>query len=279
MVLIQDGVVSFHRFHPPTRVSHCFFEWVYFANAASNLDGRSVYLARSALGRELAAQERAQNIVPLDKDTVIVPVPDTAKAAADAMAHELGLPCLEGLMRNRYVGRTFIEGQNRAERVQLKYTPVREVLEGKRVLLIEDTVVRSTTLKTLLHDLRARGLAREIHVRVACPPIMAPCFYGIDMSTVRELFAPRFIKGLIPTREEENAMARELGADSFRYLPVSSIASALDKPESSLCRACVTGEYPTETGERLYQLSLIHNNGGCSPGARTYEVAPSPVTP
>ena len=279
MVLIQDGVVSFHRFHPPTRVSHCFFEWVYFANAASNLDGRSVYLARSALGRELAAQERAQNIVPLDKDTVIVPVPDTAKAAADAMAHELGLPCLEGLMRNRYVGRTFIEGQNRAERVQLKYTPVREVLEGKRVLLIEDTVVRSTTLKTLLHDLRSRGLAREIHVRVACPPIMAPCFYGIDMSTVRELFAPRFIKGLIPTREEENAMARELGADSFRYLPVTSIASALDKPESSLCRACVTGEYPTETGERLYQLSLIHNNGGCSPGARTYEVAPSPVTP
>jgi amidophosphoribosyltransferase len=108
---------------------------------------------------------------------------------------------------------------------------------------------------------------------------MAPCFYGIDMSTVRELFAPRFIKDLIPTREEENAMARELGADSFRYLPVTSIASALDKPESNLCRACVTGEYPTETGERLYQLSLIHNNGGCAPGARTYEVAPSPVTP
>ena len=210
MILIQDGVVSFHRIHKENKVSHCFFEWIYFANAASNLDGRSVYLTRTALGKELADQERALNSVPFDKDTVIVPVPDTAKAAADSMAHELGIPCLEGLMRNRYVGRTFIEGQNRAEKVQLKYTPVREVLEGKRVLLIEDTVVRSTTLKTLLQDLRIRGQAREIHVRVACPPIIAPCFYGIDMSTVRELFAPRFMKSTLISREEEAAIAKDL---------------------------------------------------------------------
>ena len=137
--------------------------------------------------------------------------PDTGKAAADAMAFELGVPSVEGLIRNRYIGRTFIEGQNRAERVQLKYTPLREVLEGKRVLLIEDTIVRSTTMKTLLHDLRERGGAREIHVRVACPPIMAPCFYGIDMSTVRELFAPRFMKGSRITEAEQDAMAAELG--------------------------------------------------------------------
>ena len=107
---------------------------------------------------------------------------------------------MEGLIRNRYIGRTFIEGQNRAERVQLKYTPLPEVLRGKRVLLIEDTIVRSTTMKALLHDLRERGGAREIHVRIACPPIIAPCFYGIDMSTVRELFAPRFMAGERPTR-------------------------------------------------------------------------------
>src|SRR5581483_6800739 len=170
--------------------SHCFFEWIYFANVASTLDERSVYLTRSALGKELARQERALGRVPLDGDTIVVPVPDTGKAAADAMAYELGVPSMEGLIRNRYLGRTFIEGQNRAERVQLKYTPLKEVLQGKRVLLIEDTIVRSTTMKTLLNDLRVRGAAREVHVRVACPPIVAPCFYGIDMSTVRELFAP-----------------------------------------------------------------------------------------
>src|SRR5207302_2880636 len=130
----------------------CFFEWIYFANAASTLDERSVYLTRAALGQELAREERRRNQVPLDRDTIIVPVPDTGKAAADAMAYSLGVPSVEGLMRNRYIGRTFIEGQNRAERVQLKYTPLREVLHGKRVLLIEDTIVRSTTMKGLLHD-------------------------------------------------------------------------------------------------------------------------------
>lgn len=278
MILIQDDVVSFHRFHRTNRVSHCFFEWIYFANAASNLDGRSVYLARSALGKELAWQEKRLGAVPMDSDTVVVPVPDTAKAAADAMAHELGVPCLEGLMRNRYVGRTFIEGQNRAEKVQLKYTPVREVLEGKRVLLIEDTVVRSTTLKTLLNDLRVRGQPREIHVRVACPPIIAPCFYGIDMSTVRELFAPRFMKTRLITRDEEAAMARELGADSLHYLPVEAIANALGKPDEHLCRACVTTEYPTETGRKLYHLSLAHSNGPGAAPSRTYEMTGAPNT-
>lgn len=272
LILIQDGNVSFHRFHKPNRIAHCFFEWIYFANAASNLDGRSVYLTRTALGRELAKQERMIGTVPFDNDTVIVPVPDTAKAAADSMAHELGIPCLEGLMRNRYVGRTFIEGQNRAEKVQLKYTPVREVLNGKRVLLIEDTVVRSTTLKTLLQDLRVRGQAREIHVRVACPPIIAPCFYGIDMSTVRELFAPRFMGGNQITREEEASMAKELGADSLHYLPVEAIGRALEKPDETLCKACITGEYPTTTGTRLYELSLTQNSGASSKVNRTYEI-------
>src|SRR5499425_3829627 len=190
-------------------------------------------------------------MVPLDDDTIVVPVPDTGKAAADAMAFELGLPSVEGLIRNRYIGRTFIEGQNRAERVQLKYTPLREVLAGKRVLLIEDTIVRSTTMKALLRDLRVRGGAREVHVRVACPPIVAPCFYGIDMSTVRELFAPRFMHGEHITEEEQAAMAAELGADSLYYLPVDAVARCIGFPDDRLCRACITGQYPTPTGERL----------------------------
>ncbi|MBX7105138.1 MAG: amidophosphoribosyltransferase, partial [Gemmataceae bacterium] len=227
MVVIQDNKVRVERYAARRTPAHCFFEWIYFANVASVLDGRSVYLSRAALGEELARQERAMNRVKLDENTIIVPVPDTSKAAADAMAHALGLKSVEGLMRNRYVGRTFIEGENRADRAKLKYTPLREVLAGKRVLLIEDTIVRSTTMKSLLHHLRERGGAREVHVRVACPPIVAPCFYGIDMSTIKELFAPRFMAGGRPTVAEQDAMAKELGADSLCYLPIESVAQAI----------------------------------------------------
>lgn len=275
MIIIQDNRLRIERFAPRTRPSHCFFEWIYFANVASTLDGRSVYLSRSALGKELALQEHRLNRVPLDDDTVVVPVPDTGKAAADAMAFELGVPSVEGLMRNRYIGRTFIEGANRIDRVRMKYTPLREVLEGKRVLLIEDTIVRSTTLKSLLRHLRERGGAREIHVRVACPPIIAPCFYGIDMSTVQELFAPRFMEGAVVTEEEQEAMARELGADSLFYLPLEAVARCIDLPEDKLCRACITGAYPTPVGEQLFQLA-IRNHETTTENGRTYE-APRPA--
>jgi amidophosphoribosyltransferase len=277
MILIEDGQLRIERYAAARTASHCFFEWIYFANVASTLDDRSVYLTRSALGKELAQQERDLARVPLDRDTIVVPVPDTGKAAADAMAHELGIPSVEGLIRNRYVGRTFIEGQNRAERVQLKYTPLKEVLQGKRVLLIEDTIVRSTTMKVLLSDLRQRGGAREVHVRVACPPIVAPCFYGIDMSTMRELFAPRFMKGVRPTDAEQAAMAEELGADSLFYLPVDAVARCIGLGVEQLCRGCLTGKYPTPTGERLYQLSLRNRSGSIN--GRTYEapaVKPAP---
>jgi amidophosphoribosyltransferase len=144
------------------------------------------------------------------------------------------------------------------------------------VLLIEDTIVRSTTMKALVRDLRERGGAREIHVRVACPPIVAPCFYGIDMSTVRELFAPRFLHGDRPTVEEQEAMAAELGADSLFYLPLDAIARCIGLPENQLCRACLTREYPTETGERLYQLAL--RNRGNNGNGRTYELVSTAAT-
>jgi len=271
MILIQDNRFRIERFAPAQQTSHCFFEWIYFANVASTLDDRSVYLSRAALGKELAVQEHKLGRVPLDNDTIVVPVPDTGKAAADAMAYELGIPSVEGLMRNRYIGRTFIEGQNRADRVRVKYTPLREVMEGKRVLLIEDTIVRSTTLKSLLHHLRERGGAKEVHVRVACPPIVAPCFYGIDMSTVSELFAPRFMKGEVPTVDEQQAMARDLGADSLFYLPLDAVARCIGHPEERLCRACLTGQYPTKVGEKLYQLALSHRHT-TNGEHRTYEL-------
>ena len=264
--------VRIERYAHSPRLAHCFFEWIYFANVASTLDDRSVYLSRSALGRELAQLED----VSRDLDTIVVPVPDTAKAAADAMAFELGRPSVEGLMRNRYVGRTFIEGTaDRAAKARLKYTPLPEVLAGKRVLLVEDSIVRSTTMRALVHEIRDRGGAREIHLRVACPPIIAPCYYGIDMSRRDELFANQFVDlpGGGVSKAAQKAMAKELGADSLRYLPVEAIARSVCLSPEHLCRACITGEYPTPTGQRLYQLDASSFNG-CGPSTqRAYELA------
>lgn len=268
-IIIQNGQLSVQKFASSPRTAHCFFEWIYFANVASTLDERSVYLSRTALGEELARLEN----VPLDADTVVVPVPDTAKAAAASMAYQLGVPCLEGLMRNRYVGRTFIEGRNRADKARMKYTPLPEVLNGKRVLLVEDTIVRSTTMKALISQLRERGGAKEVHVRVACPPIIAPCFYGIDMSTVEELFAPKFLKGEELTREKEQLMAKSLGADSLHYLPIEAISRCVNLDRDSLCQACIDGRYPTSAGRRLYQIALDNaGTGTAGTESRTYEI-------
>jgi amidophosphoribosyltransferase len=250
--IIRNGEFSVQPFSETNRRAHCFFEWIYFANVASTLDERSVYLSRKSLGEQLAAQEK----IPIDRDTIVIPVPDTAKAAADAMAYALKIPCLEGLMRNRYVGRTFIESSNRADKARMKYTPLPEVLKGKRVIVVEDTIVRSTTMKALVSQLRERGGAKEVHVRVACPPIIGPCFYGIDMSTVSELFAPNFISGSDLTMEDEARMAAALGADTLRYLPLEAIARSLNLPGTSLCQACINGHYPTPAGQQLYQLAV-----------------------
>jgi amidophosphoribosyltransferase len=164
---------------------------------------------------------------------------------------------MEGLIRNRYAGRTFIESwRGRRRKAETKYTPLREVLAGKRVFLVEDSIVRSTTMRVLLHRIREFGGAREIHVRVACPPIIAPCFYGIDMSTIGELFAPAFLDNGPLTEEIQEEMARELGADSLRYLPVESVARAIGYDSDQLCQACITGRYPTPAGQTLYQLAL-----------------------
>lgn len=269
LIVVRPDGVQISQFASAPRTAHCFFEWIYFANVASTLDDRSVYLSRTRLGEELAELEKAENRFPLDKDTIVVPVPDTSKAAADAMAFRLGIPSREGLIRNRYSGRTFIEGgRARLSKAAIKYTPLREVLEGKRVILVEDSIVRATTMKVLLDRLRELGGVKEIHVRVACPPIVAPCFYGIDMSTVDELFAPRFLENGILTVEAQNKMAAELGCDSLRYLPVGAIARAIQLDRQQLCQACLTGEYPTQHGQRLYQIAL--NNSG-STDQRTYE--------
>jgi amidophosphoribosyltransferase len=279
-ISISDGQIDIQQFAEPRKErAHCFFEWIYFANVASTIDDRSVYMARTALGKELADYERQTNLFPIDEDTIVVPVPDTSKAAADSMAFNLGIPSREGLIRNRYSGRTFIESSQaqRAQKAKIKYTPLREVLEGKRVILVEDSIVRSTTMKALLQRVKEEGGAKEIHVRVACPPIMAPCFYGIDMSSVKQLFGPKFLSVGEPlTAEVQDKMAAELQCDSLRYLPVESIARAINKPDNQLCQACITGKYPTEAGQQLYQLdqqSFEANGEEIGDDFRTFESA------
>ncbi len=277
MLTVVDDEVRIDQFAENCGQAFCFFEWIYFANVASNLDGRSVYLARTALGAELARLEQEDNRVIIDEDTIVVPVPDTSKAAADSMAYHLGIPSREGLIRNRYSGRTFIEGEaTRESRARIKYTPLRDVLNGKRVILVEDSIVRSTTMQVLLSRIYEVG-AREIHVRVACPPIIAPCYYGIDMSTLNQLFAPQFVNGPPSanprTTEQIHAeMAERLKCDSLRYLPLESISKAIGFAGHRLCQACITGQYPTAAGQRLYQLDLVghlkHDEAG-----RPYEVS------
>jgi amidophosphoribosyltransferase len=262
-----------HRFAESKRKAFCYFEYVYFANVASTLNGRSVYLTRKRLGEALAAEETVRTD---PADCVAVPVPDTAKAACDAFAYKRGIPSLEGLIRNRYVGRTFIEGRNRIERARRKYTALPEVLEGKRVFLVEDSIVRSNTLRVIVKMLREQGKAKEIHVRVACPPIMAPCAYGIDMSTVSELFAPKHLskpfRGQIP-QEELEKLALELGTDSLRYLSIESLMASMNAGENEICLGCLTGNYPTSWGDKLYREALLRKDGPQE--GRTYETLPS----
>lgn len=269
MAIIEKGKLRFERFARPRKHAHCFFEWVYFSNVASEIDGSSVYMARARSGERLAEMEDQK----MDRDCIVVPVPDTAKAAADAFAYQLGIPSVEGLIRNRYVGRTFIQpSSTRGKSAKSKYTPLPAVLEGKRVFLVEDSIVRSTTLMTLADQIRKRGGAKEIHVRVACPAIVAPCFYGIDMSTLDELFAPKHLRGKyngLPDARTLRRMATALKIDSLRYLPVEALGPCLGLGQNSLCTGCVTGSHPTLCGNKL--MAKARRNQATGTKGRTYE--------
>ncbi|MHC5067530.1 MAG: amidophosphoribosyltransferase [Planctomycetota bacterium] len=263
LVHVRDGEIHQQRFAEVKRQAHCFFEWVYFANVASVIDRRSVYQARFNMGRALAEMEDEQ-VDPTQH--IVVPVPDTSKAAGDAFAYTLGIPSIEGLVRNRYIGRTFIESEDRAAKVRRKFTALRGILEGKKVFLVDDSIVRSTTLAYLIDYIRDEGKAAEIHVRIASPPIMAPCFYGIDMSTIGELYAPRFmdkpvLEGDLPAQTRQ-AMAGRIGADSLRYLPIDRVAESIGFRDDELCMACVSQKYPTKAGSELYQAACVRHESG-----------------
>lgn len=251
LIYVKDGHVEVRKYAESPRKAHCMFEWVYFANVSSVLDGQSVYITRTNLGKELARQETEK----IDESHVLVPVPDTAKAAGDAMAYELKVRSAEGLIRNRFVGRTFIEGASREDRVQNKYTALKEILNSKKIILVDDSIVRGSTTKQIVSYIKKAGGAKEVHVRVSCPPIRGPCFYGIDMSTVSELLVPKYEKapkkGEV-SKEDIERIAKDLGADSLRYQSIQGLVRSIGMPAKDLCMACITGDYPTPYGKKLY---------------------------
>ena len=231
VVVGPEGVTS--KFYAPAQPhSACIFEHVYFSRPDSLVFGRAVEVSREQLGRALARE------APADAD-IVVPVPDSGVSAAMGYAAESGIPFRFGLIRNHYVGRTFIEPQQHVRDfgVKLKLNPVRSVLQGKRVVLIDDSIVRGTTSRKIVRMIRQAG-AGEVHMRISCPPTISPCFYGVDTPSKRQLIAAN------KTVEE---IREYIGADSLAYLSVEGLKRACGEGEkTAYCTACYTGKYPTD---------------------------------
>jgi amidophosphoribosyltransferase len=235
LVTADDRGLRSIRFAESPRHALCLFEFVYLARADSRLYGRSVHEARREMGRRLAKE------APAETDMVI-PVPDTGASAAQGYAEESGIPYGEGLMKNRYVHRTFIEPTPalRQRGIRLKLNPVAEVIRGRKLTVVDDSIVRGNTTRQIVQMLREAG-ATEVHMRITSPPIQWPCFYGIDMSTREELVAADL--GVGGVREF-------IGADSLAYLSLPALVKATGAPADTFCRACFDGEYPTPVPER-----------------------------
>jgi len=247
VVISQHGLRSLRPFPVASR-NQCIFEHVYFARPDSYVFGESVNERRTEFGRRLARESG----VPAD---VVVPVPDSGVCAAIGYSEAAGVPMRMGLIRNHYVGRTFIEPQQSIRHfgVRVKLNPVRSILEGKRVVLVDDSIVRGTTSRKIVRMVRSAG-AREVHMRISCPPTISPCFYGVDTPRRSELIAATH------TLEE---IRRYLDADSVAYLSLEGLTGAVDGGQASYCTSCYTGEYPVAfpRDERAYlQLTLKLND-------------------
>ncbi len=230
VVITDEGVRSIHPFQPaPAR--RCIFEYVYFARPDSLLYGRNVYSVRKLQGRALARECSA------DAD-IVVPVPDSGNSAALGYAEESGIPFEMALVRSHYIGRTFIEPRQSIRHfgVKIKFNPVAELLKGKRIVLVEDSLVRGTTLRKVIPMLRQAG-AREVHMRIAAPPTTNSCFYGIDTPTREELLA---------SHHSVEEIRQYITADSLGYLSWEGLYSFMEGPRSGYCDACFTGKYPVE---------------------------------
>ena len=223
----------------------CVFEYIYFARPDSVIRDKLLHPMRMNMGRELARQ------APVDADLVIG-VPDSATAAAIGYSHEAGIPYAEGLVKNRYVGRTFIQPDQRMrdQGVYLKFNPMRQVIEGKRLVVVDDSIVRGTTTPKVVEMLRKAG-AKEVHMRICAPPIRHPCHFGIDMATQWELIA---------AKHEIEEIRQHIGADSLAYLTIEGLMSAVEQPKDSFCTACFTGEYPMPV--QLQMDKLVFERAG-----------------
>jgi amidophosphoribosyltransferase len=229
VVKISRGKIEKREMRHSPRHAMCMFEYVYFARPDSVIDGIGVYDARLGLGRNLARSW------PVEAD-IVVPVPDSGRTAASGYAQERQLPLVEGLMKNRYVWRTFImPGQGVRElSVRLKLNPVRSVIEGRDVILIDDTIVRGTTMRRIVGLIKKAG-ARRIHVGISCPPVVSSCYMGIDFPTSRELIA---------SQRSVEEIRRYIRADSLGYQTLDGLIEGIGVPRTRLCLACLTGEYP-----------------------------------
>ncbi len=217
------------------KTAHCMFEFVYFANPASTIDSKNIYRVRLRLGKELAKQ--LKDI----KADYIVPVPDTSRSAAQAISEELGLPVREAIIKNRYMHRTFImsgEGK-RKKTAKQKYHFLRQLIRGKRLIVVDDSIVRGLTSQHIISQLREAG-ASEIHLAITCPPLRHPCFYGIDFPSVNELIA---------AKRRVKEVSEFLQVDSLTYLSNHGLRTAIGIDD--LCDACISGHYPTKNGTRL----------------------------
>jgi amidophosphoribosyltransferase len=243
LVISASGLRSMRPF-PQARLAHCIFEHVYFARPDSYVFGRSVNDTRTEFGRQLARE------TPVDAD-VIVPIPDSGVCAALGFAEQSRVPFQMGLIRNHYVGRTFIEPQQAIRHfgVKIKLNPVRAILEGKRVVLVDDSIVRGTTSRKIVKMIKAAG-AREVHMRISCPPTVSPCFYGVDTPRRADLIAATH------TVEE---IRKYLGADSLSYLSLEGMLHVVDGDRQHYCTSCYTGHYPIafpRDAEGYLQLAL-----------------------
>jgi amidophosphoribosyltransferase len=237
----RAGLESIH-YSPPKPHQFCIFEHVYFSRPDSTVFGRSVNESREMLGRLLAREH------PVEAD-MVVPIPDSGVPAAIGFALESKIPFRMGLIRNHYIGRTFIEPSQAIRNfgVKLKLNPVRSLIAGKRVVLIDDSIVRGTTSRKLVRMVREAG-AKEVHMRISCPPTISPCYYGVDTPTKEELIASS------NTPEE---IRKYLGADSLGYLSLPGLRQAVNDTQGKFCTSCYTGVYPTD----LVQLEVRENGG------------------
>ncbi|WP_440896594.1 amidophosphoribosyltransferase [Amphibacillus sp. Q70] len=233
LVIDKNGLTS-TLFATPMQRSLCAMEYVYFARPDSDLNGLNVHASRKVMGKQLAKEASVEA-------DVVTGVPDSSISAAIGFAEETSIPYELGLIKNRYIGRTFIEPtqSSREQGVKMKLSPVRGIVNGKRVVMVDDSIVRGTTSRRIVRLLKEAG-ATEVHVRIAAPPIKNPCFYGVDTSVTGDLIAAQY------SIEE---MAEEIGADSLAFLSVEGLEKSLvqvDSIEQGICKACFTGRYPTE---------------------------------